>query len=55
MLSCSSEQVVIARDKKGKLDAKTESNDGAPSILVNIFVNLQKVPGAKELIWLSIS
>lgn len=35
-------------DKKSKLDAKTESNDGAPSALVNIFVNLQKVPGEKK-------
>lgn len=35
-------------DKKSKLDAETESNDGAPSALVNIFVNLQKVPGEKK-------
>lgn len=32
-------------NKKSKLHAKTKSNDGAPSTLVNIFVNLQKVPG----------
>lgn len=34
--------------KNGKLGAKAEGNDGAPSTLVNIFVNLQKVPGGKK-------
>lgn len=35
-------------DKISKRDAKTESNDRAPRNFVNIFVNLQKVPGGKK-------
>lgn len=31
-----------------KWDGKTESNDRAPRNFVNIFVNLQKVPGGKK-------
>jgi len=51
MLSSTSELV----DKKSKLGARTASIDEAPSTLVNIFVNLQKVPRGKTLVQLFIS